>query len=124
VRYELRGPLRPVVACHCRQCQKSHGNFAAFTRLPLSDFTLVAEDGLSWYTSSEIARRGFCRRCGSSLFYEPTGSGNICVAAGSIDPPSRLATCRHIFVDSKGDYYEITDGLEQLSAGHGSTKRA
>jgi len=123
VRYELRGPLRPVVACHCRQCQISHGNFAAYTRLPLTGFALTVEEGLKWYASSEKARRGFCGSCGASLFWEPIGSGEISVAAGSIDPPSGLSTCRHIFVASKGDYYELTDGLEQLAAGQGPAKQ-
>ena len=122
VRYEIRGEPRQVIACHCGQCQKSHGNFAAYTRVPLAGFTLTAQDGLKWYRSSETARRGFCRHCGSSLFWEPLDAGDISVAAGSIDPPSRLVTIRHIFTADKGDYYEIADGLEQLSAGQGAAK--
>jgi hypothetical protein len=29
--------------------------------------------------------------------------------------PTGLRTVRHVFVADKADYYEITDGLEQLS---------
>jgi len=122
VRYELKGPLRDVIACHCRQCQKSHGNYAAYTRVPLTAFTLTVEEGLKWYASSETARRGFCGTCGSRLFWEPKGSGEISVAAGTIDPPSGLQTSHHIFVESKGDYYELTDGLEQRPGGLGLAK--
>ncbi len=126
VRYEIRGELRQVIACHCRQCQKSHGNFAAYTKVPLEGFTLTAQEGLKWYRSSETARRGFCRHCGSSLFWERLDvgdlSGDLSVAAGSIDPPSGLVTICHIFTADKGDYYEIADGLEQLSAGQGAAK--
>ncbi len=122
VRYEVRGEPRQVVACHCGQCQKSHGNYAAYTRVPLEGFTLTAQEGLKWYRSSETARRGFCRHCGSSLFWELLDVGDISVAAGSIDPPSGLVTIRHIFTADKGDYYEIADGLEQLSAGQGAAK--
>ena len=31
VRYEVRGPLRPVIACHCTQCRRTSGPFVAAT---------------------------------------------------------------------------------------------
>ncbi len=118
VRYEIRGPLRPVVNCHCGQCLRTHGNVAAYTSAARSDLVLTEERGLKWYRSSEIARRGFCRDCGASLFWERLGGDQISVAAGCIDPPSGLKTIRHIFVADKGDYYEIADELERFPAGH------
>ncbi len=118
VRYEIRGPLRGVVNCHCGQCLRTHGNVAAYTRCARSDLVLTEDRGLKWYRSSDFARRGFCRECGASLFWEPLGEDRVSVAAGSIDPPSGLKTIRHIFVADKGDYYEIADGLETLPAGH------
>ena len=27
VRYEVRGPLREVIDCHCGQCRRTHGHF-------------------------------------------------------------------------------------------------
>ena len=79
---------------------------------------LTEDRGLKWYRSSEVARRGFCRDCGASRFWEPLGEDRVAVAAGSIDPPSGLKTVRHVFVADKSDYYEIADGLETLPAGH------
>jgi hypothetical protein len=32
VRYEVRGPLRPVVYCHCTQCRRTSGHFSASRR--------------------------------------------------------------------------------------------
>ncbi len=113
VRYQIRGPLRPVVNCHCGQCRST-----AYTSAARADLVLTEDRGLKWYRSSEIARRGFCRDCGASLFWERLGGDQVAVAAGCIDPPSGLKTIRHIFVADKGDYYEIADGLETLPAGH------
>ena len=31
VNYRVDGPLRPVVACHCGQCQRTSGHFVAAT---------------------------------------------------------------------------------------------
>ncbi len=118
VRYQIRGPLRAVVNCHCGQCRRTHGNVAAYTSAARADLVLTEDRGLKWYRSSEIARRGFCRDCGASLFWERLGGDQVAVAAGCIDPPSGLKTIRHIFAADKGDYYEIADELERFPAGH------
>ncbi len=118
VRYQIRGPLRAVVNCHCGQCLRTHGNVAAYTSAARADLVLTEDRGLKWYRSSEVARRGFCRDCGASLFWERLSGDRVAVAAGSIDPPSGLKTIRHVFVADKSDYYEIADGLETFPAGH------
>ena len=119
VRFETRGRLRPVVACHCGQCLRSHGNFAAYSAVPADRLTFVEDGGLAWYRSSEIARRGFCRDCGSSLFWARDGAGYVAVSAGSFDRPNDLRLEKHIFVEDKPAFYEITDGLEQFPRGMG-----
>ena len=69
IRYAVRGPLRPVVNCHCGQCLRWHGNFGAYSAADWDDVTVAGRRHLKWYDSSSFARRGFCRRCGSSLFW-------------------------------------------------------
>lgn len=121
VKYRLHGPLRPVVACHCAQCLRSHGHYASYTGLPREGVELVEDRGLTWYRSSETARRGFCALCGSSLFWDRIGGPLLSVAAGSLDAPTGLKTLRHIFVEGKADYYELIDDLEKLSEGQSKT---
>jgi hypothetical protein len=111
---EIRGPLRDVVVCHCGQCLRQHGAPPSYTAAAWTDVAIKGAKDLKWYQSSQDARRGFCRRCGSSLFWEPMGSGRVSIAAGCLDKPTDLRTVRHIFVADKGDFYEIKDGLEQL----------
>ncbi|TQV83656.1 GFA family protein [Denitrobaculum tricleocarpae] len=110
VRYRLFGPLRDVINCHCGQCQRTHGNFAAYTRVKRSAFSCDERQGLRWYSSSDRARRGFCRTCGASLFWERLDGDAISISAGSIDPPSGLKTTQDIFVADKGDYTELAPG--------------
>ena len=116
VRYEVRGPLRPIVACHCTQCRRQSGHFMASTSCLREDLALTNEDGLRWFQSSAAARRGFCGECGSVLFWESKGSDRISIAAGGIDGPTGLTIAQHIFVADKGDYYRIEDGLPQAEA--------
>lgn len=114
VRYEVRGPLRPVVNCHCGQCRKFHGHYGAYTNTATDDISITGYRSLKWYRSSSFARRGFCKECGSSLFWERTKSGSISIAAGTLDAPTKLKTIRHIFVADMGDYYKIADKLRKL----------
>ncbi|MBC7142979.1 MAG: GFA family protein [Rhodobacteraceae bacterium] len=105
VRFEADGPLRDVWACHCGQCRRTSGHYWAATSVPLERLRLSAEDTLAWFDSSAAARRGFCRRCGASLFWEPAGEERMAIAAGAFDGPTGLVTARHIHTDDAGDYY-------------------
>ncbi len=111
VRYRVRGPLRDVTACHCEQCRRTSGHFVAATTARLDDFALVEEGGLAWYRSSAEARRGFCRTCGSSLFWQPTGGDRICIMAGTLDQPTGLTTSMHIYADQVADYHAVPEGM-------------
>ena len=113
VAFEIRGGLRPVIACHCGQCQKTSGHFVAATACPAEQFTLTEERGLKWFQSSPEARRGFCGECGGNLFYERLDRDQISIMAGTIDQPSGLELVEHIYVADKSDYYEIADGKPQ-----------
>ena len=114
VRFEVSGKLRDVAVCHCSMCRKWHGAPGPYTDAERRNLRFLRDEGLGWYTSSSFARRGFCKRCGSSLFWERPGAPRLSIAAGAFDDPTPLRTVRHIFTGSKGDWYEIKDGLEQL----------
>ena len=112
--FELIGELRDVVFCHCSQCRKTSGHYWAATQVSKGNLNLIKATSLSWYDSSDKARRGFCSVCGSSMFYERKGIDKISVSAGSLEIPTTLDRMRHIYVASKGDYYDISDDLPQF----------
>ncbi|MSP83027.1 MAG: GFA family protein [Alphaproteobacteria bacterium] len=117
VRYKVRGPLRDVANCHCGQCRKFHGHIGAYTNAKTKDLTFTADSGLTWFTSSRIARRGFCRVCGSSLFWQALGGDTTSIAAGTLDGPTGLTTNRQIFTGKqhRGDYYAVDTHLQTFS---------
>jgi len=120
VRYRLTEPARQIVACHCSQCVKTHGHYAAYSAVPTEAIEIDGADNVTWYDSSETAKRGFCKICGSRLFWRKMDSGYIAVAAGSFDTPTGLKLVSHIFVADKPDYYGITDDLKTRPQGYGS----
>jgi hypothetical protein len=116
VRFTTRGPLRGVIYCHCTQCRKQSGHYYAATNVPDGSIVIEGGEGISWYRSSPDAQRGFCRTCGSALFWKRDGSDYTSVLAGSFDQPSGLRGASHIFTADMGDYYAIADGLPKNEA--------
>jgi len=110
VRYEVAGPLRDVVNCHCSRCRRTHGHVGAYTEAASGALILLEDRGLTWYVV-DGRERGFCRECGASLFWRRPGAATTSIAAGTLDDSTGLRTVAHIYVASKGDYYEITDSL-------------
>ena len=109
VRYEITAQPGPISFCHCGQCRRQHSHVGAYTTFPREGLRLVKDEMLTWYQSSESARRGFCSRCGSGVIWEGIGLPRIDVAAGTLDEPTGLHADKHIWVDFKGDWYEIGD---------------
>lgn len=114
VQYVVRGTLSQPIACHCSQCAKTSGNYAVMAACKTSDLDITVSESLTWFQSSESVQRGFCARCGGNLFWKAGNPGTeIYVTAGTLDRPTNLKLSEHIYVASKSDFYEITDGLPQ-----------
>ena len=111
VRFEVAGPLRDVVVCHCRMCRKAHGHIGAYAAAPRNALTFVESRGLKWFRSSADARRGFCGECGSTLFWDGDRRATLSIAAGALDAPTGVRTMLQIHVDSAGDYYDVDAAL-------------
>jgi len=114
VRYESAEPPFNGGYCHCTMCQKLHGAFGAHSKARKIDIAITEDRGLAWYRTSKIAERGFCRECGSSLFWQPDEQDTTGILAGSLDQPTSLNTMGHIFVGEKADFYEISDPFPQF----------
>jgi hypothetical protein len=118
VKYSIHDTLRKVVYCHCGQCRKTSGHFVAATACDTDRLEISEDAGLSWYKSSDIATRGFCSRCGASLFWKPAHGKYVAVMAGTLDAPTGLTSREHIHVADASDYYELKDGLPQFPHDH------
>ena len=114
VSFEVEALRETVTICHCSQCRRTSGHVWASTPAAYNEVKFTNDEGLQWYSSSDFAKRGFCKSCGASLFYRMNDEESIAIAAGCLDLPTGLQTGKHIFVKDKGDYYEIADGAPQI----------
>jgi hypothetical protein len=113
VRYQVRGPVRGILLCHCSQCRRVHGHLGAYSSAARADVLIEGADALVWFASAR-GRRSFCRVCGSSLFFEPLGESRLAIVAGSLDQPSGLEVIGQEYVADKADYVRIDDGVPAL----------
>ena len=115
VKIKVKGKLRHVINCHCSQCMKTHGNYAAYTACSEDKIIFIKKRTLKWYKSSNIAKRGFCSTCGASMFYKLLKSNNISIAAGLFHNPTKLKTHSNIFTKDKLDYYKLDRSLPKFN---------
>ncbi|QKV17659.1 GFA family protein [Oricola thermophila] len=113
VRFSVIGPVREVIYCHCEQCRRQSGHFVAATACDDDLLSVSGAENLTWYAASDVAKRAFCKTCGSLLFWKANGGSRTSIMAGAFDKPTGLVAGHHIHIADKGDYYEIADGLPQ-----------
>lgn len=89
--------------CHCDMCKR--WSAGPFFGVHCADSMVVeAGDDLERYNSSEWAERGFCRKCGTSLFWNLQGKSDYHVSLMAFDPMPDLAFSTEIFIDQKPNF--------------------
>jgi len=107
IKFSTKGFHRNVSNCHCKQCMKTHGNFAAYTMIQKKNVKFLSKKTLKWFKSSTRAKRGFCKRCGASVFFQINNTENIHIAAGLFNKSLKVKTFRNIFTKNKLKYYKL-----------------
>jgi len=98
-------------------CRKAHGSaFSANAEVPAGNFRwVIGQELLSEFASSPQRRKVFCSRCGSQLVVRRLDDPNtLVVTLGTMDSDPLVRPSRHVFVDSKAPWYEITDALPRF----------
>jgi hypothetical protein len=114
VRYSAGIEDDEAYLCHCRMCQRATGSISiAFKNVKRADVRW--EQGPDWYDSSPIARRPYCRECGTSLGFQFTeGSENMDLTVASFDDPSRFTPKHHFGAESMHRAWINTEGLPEM----------
>lgn len=103
-------------ACHCQMCQRWAGGPFIGADVRDGDISFDADKTLTWYESSDWARRGFCSKCGSSLFYRLKDVPDFwAIASGSLDISEGHRVTKEIFIDEKPDYYDLAGDQQKLT---------
>ncbi|WP_299328826.1 GFA family protein [Parasphingopyxis sp.] len=108
-------PVRPhIEACHCDMCRRWGGiAFAGVQCAQNVEFT--GEEHIGRYASSDWAERGFCKKCGTNLFYRFVPADNYSLLAGLFDNDATggLTLGEQIFIDEKPGWYDFAQDTPQ-----------
>lgn len=98
VRYSVTaGPAKDCL-CHCRMCQRATGNaFAPLVEVPAGRVTWHGTPA-EW-ASSSVAWRGFCRDCGTPLYFR--SGTTIELMAGTLRKGTPFAPVYNASVESR-----------------------
>ena len=109
VRYSVDIAGAEAYLCHCRMCQRATGGFAASFVHIKSGATWHVEP--AWYASSPVAKRPFCRDCGSPLGFKFNNREGIDITFGSLDDPNGLKPVAHAGAESLHEAWLDTSKL-------------
>lgn len=104
-------------ACHCGMCRQwSAGPFMSVQ--VDGNLNFFGEENISTYRSSEWAERGFCKLCGSNLYYRllpraECPDGDLRLSAGTVTVQNGLAFKHEVFVDNAPDWYRFANEAER-----------
>lgn len=113
VRFTAKRVSNAVGACHCGMCRRwASGPLFAVTTERVS---FEGEDKIARYDSSEWAERGFCKLCGTNLFYFLKPTGQVIMSVGAFDDPAPFKLEGELFIDLKPEGYAFAGEHERLT---------
>jgi len=101
-------------ACHCGMCKKWTGG----PLMAVDCGTAVSfsgEENIKVYSSSDWAERGFCKQCGSHLFYRLKENNLYIIPVGLFDNLDDIVFDHQVFIDEKPDYYEFSNKTKNMT---------
>lgn len=119
VKFSFPFPSIWVAHCHCTMCRRAHGAaFVTWVGAKAETCTITdPENLLRWYQSSPEAERGFCSRCGSSLFFRSEKwPGELHIARANFSSDLDREPQAHAYFDTHIDWLEINDALPKKNA--------
>lgn len=106
--------------CYCRMCQKAAGNFhAALVGIRHEHLTWTRGTPSTFHSSEHVAR-GFCKDCGTPLFFRYLGGERLSMTIGAFDTPHLIPILYQMGLEGKHPALSLIPGAEPL----GTTEQA
>jgi len=100
--------------CHCSNCRRATGSaFKPFAGIERDKLRITKGGDNLMIFGDENAHDTRCRVCGSFLYSVVRDGAFVHVAMGTLVDDPTIRPTGHIFVDSKAQWFTITDDLPQ-----------
>jgi hypothetical protein len=108
-------PESALHACHCSQCRRFSGGVFMVADCGQTVQIMNGGDLATFYGSSEWGERGFCNRCGASLFWRSKADGRTYASIQTFENPGDFDFTTEIYVDSKPANYAFANHTVKLT---------
>ena len=115
IRFTARPKHDAMDVCHCGFCRRWSGGAWMTVDCEPASLTIADETELGLYGSSGHAERGFCKSCGSSLFWRMRDGTLLTISAQAFGAPERFAFVSEIFIDNKPDNYAFANNTKKMT---------
>lgn len=120
VKFKTDDAEQEHILCHCKMCQRWSGG--PFITISATNVIFEGEENLSRFQSSPWAERGFCNKCGSSLFYRRSKSDQYSMCIGVFDETDDFVMDEEIFIDRKPASYSFAGDHPRLTEAEAMAK--
>ena len=103
-----------VGACHCSICRKWGGGPLLAVECG-ENVRFEGKEHIHTYSSSDWAERGFCRQCGTHLFYRLKEGGFYALPVGLLEGEPGWRLDHQVFIDEKPGFYSFAEETDNLT---------
>ena len=117
VRFSAQAPSKWCAHCHCSMCRRTHGaGYVTWVGYKQEQINITrGKEMMTWFDSSPGAQRGFCNKCGSSIFFRSERwAGELHIALGCMDDRIDRQPQANVFFDQHVDWMPIDETLKQV----------
>lgn len=100
--------------CHCNSC-RGWGGAPFFALQCGTNVSINGGEKIKIYESSSWASRGFCRECGTHLFYKLKQTGEYNMAVGIFENLTEIEMDMQYFSDQRPSYYCFSNQTKEMS---------
>jgi len=113
VTFTAEGVRENFSACHCEMYRR--WGSGPFLSAGVKSIAFEGEENVGRYRSSEWAERGFCRNCGTNLFYRLVEMDHYILSIGAFDDQERWKMTSQLFTDEGPDYYGFANRTRMMT---------
>ena len=114
VTYKTEIEDRELGVCHCSMCRRwAGGPFFVLTAKRGIEFHGAEHVGV--FRSSDYGERGFCKACGTTLFWRMQDGSHTVISAMTADDLSAVKLSHEIFIDEKPEFYSFSQDTKKMT---------
>ncbi len=114
VKFTAKNINNNVAACHCGMCRRWGGGPLIAVSCGI-EVAFEGEENITVYNSSDWAERGFCKKCGSHLFYRLKEINEHQMPAGLFDNQGSFNFDLQVFIDRKPSFYSFANKTNEMT---------